>query len=148
VLAESGALQLKKELTDLSMLIRDTLAVFKAKTDNAGVSLTVETTDDLPWLDLDPGRIRQVASNLVANALRYIPADSLIRVRYRHAEKQALLEVQDMVPASRRMNFHTSSNVFTSRPTRAGWGWGWRLPGNWSKLTAGRSPPKAPPVRG
>ena len=97
-LAESGALKLKKEPTDLSMLIRDTLAAFQAQANAEGVSLTVETASDLPWLDLDPGRIRQVVSNLVANALRYTPAGGGIRVRYRQAEKQALLEVQDTGP--------------------------------------------------
>jgi signal transduction histidine kinase len=97
-LAESGTLKLKKEPTDLSMLIRDTLAGFQSQADSAGVSLTVETADDLPWLDLDPGRICQVLSNLVANALRYTPFGSEIRVRYRQADKQAQLDVQDSGP--------------------------------------------------
>ncbi len=90
-LAESGTLQLKKEPTDLSMLIHDTLVAFQAKADTAGVSLTVETADDLPWLELDPGRIRQVLSNLVANALRYTPSDGTICVHYQQAEEQAQL---------------------------------------------------------
>jgi len=97
-LAESGALQLRKEATDLAMLVRDTAAAFQAQMDKAGVSLTVETADDLPWLELDPGRIRQVLSNLVANALRYTPAGGTISVRYRQADGQALLEVQDTGP--------------------------------------------------
>ena len=97
-LAESGALQLKKEPADLSMLIRDTLASFQAQADAAGVTLTAEASSDLPWLDLDPGRIRQVLSNLVANALRYAPAGGTISVRYRQAEGQALLDVQDSGP--------------------------------------------------
>jgi len=97
-LAESGTLKLKKEPTDLSMLIRDTLAAFQSQADSVGVSLTVETADDLPWVDLDPGRIRQVLSNLVANALRYTPSGSEIHVRYRQADKQALMDVQDSGP--------------------------------------------------
>jgi len=97
-LTESGALVLKKEPTDFAMLIRDTLVAFQNQADSAGVSLAVETADDLPWIDLDPGRMRQVLSNLVANALRYAPAGSVIRVYYRQAEKQALLEVQDTGP--------------------------------------------------
>jgi signal transduction histidine kinase len=97
-LAESGALVLKKEPTDLAMLIRDTLAVFQNQAASAGVSLAVETRDDLPWVDLDPERMRQVLSNLVTNALRYAPTGSVIRVRYKQAEKQAQLEVQDTGP--------------------------------------------------
>ena len=94
-LAESGALQLKKEPTDLSMLIRDTQAAFRAQMDSAGVSLIIDTAEDVPWLDLDPGRIRQVLSNLVANALRYTPSGGTIYIHYRQAEKQAHLDVQD-----------------------------------------------------
>jgi signal transduction histidine kinase len=97
-LAESGALQLKKEPADLSMLIRDTLASFHAQADAAGVTLIAEASSDLPWLNLDPGRIRQVLSNLVANALRYAPAGSVISIRYRQTDGQALLDVQDSGP--------------------------------------------------
>jgi two-component system, OmpR family, sensor histidine kinase BaeS len=97
-LAESGALHLGKEATDLSMLIRDTMAAFQSKADTAGVSLTVETTGDLPWLELDPGRIRQVLSNLVANALRYTPPGGAIKVHYSQVEKIALIDVQDSGP--------------------------------------------------
>ena len=97
-LAESGALQLKKEPTDLAMLVRDTTAAFKAQIDNAGVSLINETTDDLPWVNIDPGRIRQVLTNLVANALRYTPSAGVIRVHYWQADGRALLKVQDSGP--------------------------------------------------
>ena len=97
-LAESGALHLRKEATDLSMLIRDTMAAFQSKADTAGVSLTVETTGELPWLELDPGRIRQVLSNLVANALRYTPPGGAIKVLYWQAENKALIDVQDSGP--------------------------------------------------
>jgi two-component system, OmpR family, sensor histidine kinase BaeS len=97
-LAESGALQLKKEPTDFSMLIRDTLIAFKAQADDMGVILTVEASEDLPWLNIDPGRIRQVLANLVANALRYTPPGGAIHVCYKQVENQALFEVQDTGP--------------------------------------------------
>jgi two-component system sensor histidine kinase BaeS len=97
-LAESGALQLKREPTDLAVLIRDALAAFQSQADAAGVSLTVEAAGDLPLLNLDPGRIRQVLSNLVANALRYTPSGGFIRLRCRQADGRARLEVQDSGP--------------------------------------------------
>lgn len=97
-LAESGALQLKTESTDLAMLIRDTLAVFQTQADSKSISLTVESAEDLAWVDLDPGRVRQVLINLLANALRYTPAGGTISIRYQQVDRQALLEVQDSGP--------------------------------------------------
>jgi two-component system sensor histidine kinase BaeS len=97
-LAESGAIQLKKEPVDLSMLIKDTLVAFKTQADTAGVALTFETADKLPWLNLDPGRIRQVLSNLVANALRYTPQGGTISIHYWQADGKATVEVQDTGP--------------------------------------------------
>ena len=46
----------------------------------AGVHLAAETAEDLPALDLDPIRIREVMSNLVANAIRHTPSDGSVRV--------------------------------------------------------------------
>ncbi len=43
-LAESGALQLKKEPTDMTVLIGDTVAAFRTEADEAGVSLEIQTS--------------------------------------------------------------------------------------------------------
>jgi signal transduction histidine kinase len=56
-LAESGALQLRKEPTDLALLLSDTGASFQPQARAAGITLTVETADNLPLLEIDPGRI-------------------------------------------------------------------------------------------
>jgi two-component system sensor histidine kinase BaeS len=97
-LAESGTIKLKIESVDLSMLAKETLAAFKSQADLTGVSLTYESVDDLPWVDIDPGRIRQVLSNLIANSLRYTPSGGIISVQYRHADGRAYLEVKDSGP--------------------------------------------------
>jgi two-component system sensor histidine kinase BaeS len=94
-LAESGALQLKKETTDLALLVRETVDSFRTQADAANMTLTVDTATDLPWLDLDPGRVRQVLTNLLANALRYTPTDGTVSVHYHQAQGQAVIEVQD-----------------------------------------------------
>jgi signal transduction histidine kinase len=97
-LAESGALKLRKEPTDLTMLVRDTLAAFQTQAEATGVALTVETAEDLPWLEIDPGRIRQVLSNLLANALRYTPAGGSIHVKVGMDASHILLKVADTGP--------------------------------------------------
>lgn len=95
-LAESGALQLRKEPTDMAMLIEDTRAAFQAQADLLGVMLVLDVAPDLPALDIDPGRMRQVLSNLVSNALHYTPAGGSIWIRSKvDGDRQLLLEVQD-----------------------------------------------------
>jgi signal transduction histidine kinase len=79
-LAEAGTLALHREPTDLTVLAQDACAGFEGLAREAGVGLRVEMADDLPLVDLDPIRIRQVLGNLVSNALRYAPKDSVIRV--------------------------------------------------------------------
>jgi signal transduction histidine kinase len=79
-LAESGALQLKKEPVDLTVLIGETVSAFRTQADAAGVKLYINSEPGQPLLDLDPGRIRQVLSNLIANALRYTPQAGSIQV--------------------------------------------------------------------
>jgi len=81
-LAESGALQLKKEPTDLALLIAETVSAFRTQADAAGVKIDLQAGPDALLLNLDPERIRQVLSNLIANALRYTPRDGAIHVHY------------------------------------------------------------------
>jgi len=81
-LAESSALQLQRQPTDLAALINETMAAFQAQAGAAGVRLAAELPEQAPLLSLDPLRLHEVLSNLIANALRYTPAGGEIRVRY------------------------------------------------------------------
>ena len=98
-LAESGALQLKKEPTDLTVLIGETVSAFRAQADAAGVKFDIQVDAGEQLLNLDPERIRQVLSNLIANALRYTPSGGSISIKYKiistSGSEQAELTVAD-----------------------------------------------------
>jgi signal transduction histidine kinase len=79
-LAESGTLELHRELTDMAVLIGEVLGAFRSTAEAAGISLSGQIVDDLPLIDIDPLRIREVLANLTSNALRHTPSGGSVRV--------------------------------------------------------------------
>ncbi len=93
-LAESGMLKLQREQTDVDVLLGEAVASFQTGADAANVELSL-STPDLPLLDIDPVRIREVLSNLIANALRYTPRGGRIQVTAVAAETGVAISVSD-----------------------------------------------------
>ena len=79
-LSEAGTLALHPEPTDPDILVADVVRSFEPAAAAAGVELTAAIDGDLPILDIDPVRIREVLANLVANALRHTPAGGRVAV--------------------------------------------------------------------
>ena len=77
---ESGTLALQKEATDLAILLNDTSASFAAEAAGRYIHLDVDAAADLPLVDIDPVRIREVLTNLVSNALRHTPEHGRVSV--------------------------------------------------------------------
>jgi len=98
-LAESGALTLRKEPVALATVASETTAGFRGQADASGVALYTDLATDLPVLNLDPARLREVLENLLANALRHTSAGGQVRVRcYQEGEAAAasvVLAVED-----------------------------------------------------
>ena len=80
-LAESGALQLHREATDLALLTSETLAAYRPQIEAAGTTLNLIAADGIPPINVDPLRFREVLTNLIANALRYTPSGETIEVQ-------------------------------------------------------------------
>jgi two-component system OmpR family sensor kinase/two-component system sensor histidine kinase BaeS len=69
--AERGSLALRKEPTDLGALVHDAAAAFATEAAARQVAISVEDHVELPPVEIDPARIREVMTNLVSNALRH-----------------------------------------------------------------------------
>src|SRR6188508_636492 len=77
-LSEAGALRLYREPTDLEALLTEVVASHRATADEIGVQLDLEVSDHLAPISVDSARVRQVVTNLVANAMRFTPAGGRI----------------------------------------------------------------------
>jgi two-component system sensor histidine kinase BaeS len=97
-LAEAGTLPIHPEPTDVAVLCADVCSSFESLAAEHAVRLELSAPDDLPLVELDPLRIRQVIGNLVANALRYAPADSAVTIDARFIGDGVEIRVTDRGP--------------------------------------------------
>jgi len=95
---EGGTLTLQLEPTDLGALAEDAVARFRPTADTQQVRLTAHVGEDVPRLDLDPVRIREVLANLVSNAVRFTPSGGDVRVGVAAAASGVELTVSDSGP--------------------------------------------------
>ena len=97
-LSEAGTLTLHREPTDPDVLVDEVVRSFEAAAGTAGVTVTAEVPDDLPILDVDPVRLREVLANLVANAIRHTPAGGSVVIRGSVTGDRLVLRVADTGP--------------------------------------------------
>src|SRR5215208_2608910 len=100
-LAESGALRLKREPTNLAELIRDTISNFEAQAKEKEIRFSI-SLQDIEEAHIDPQRVREVLNNLLSNALRYTSPEGEVDVRLTEAgsvvERSIIISVQDTGP--------------------------------------------------
>ena len=123
-LAETGALKLEREPTDLGSLTAETVASFQGEAGDAGVTLVAEVEPHLPAVHVDAVRIRQVLENLVVNALHYTPRSGEIRVTCRAGpgaagDRGVVVSVRDTGPGISREDLpHVFDRFYKSRDSR------------------------------
>jgi len=122
-LAESGALQLKHESTDIAALVRETASAFQSQADAADVMINLSLNNIMISPEIDPERIRQVLANLISNALRYSPRGSSIKIDLTEsdlsAERRVLISVEDSGPGIASEDLpHVFDRFYKSRDSR------------------------------
>jgi len=94
-LAEAGQLTLERMPTNLRTLADRMLERFSAQAAAAGVSLSLDAPAHLPNIPIDPGRVEQIITNLLSNALRYTPTGGQIRLGLGEGAEALALTVRD-----------------------------------------------------
>ncbi len=94
-LAEAGQLPLVWEPVDVTELLADVSTSFSGQAEAAGIALRVEPAPDLPTITGDVGRLDQVLSNLMANALRHTSAGGTITLQAKPTPDGIRIVVRD-----------------------------------------------------
>ncbi|MDL2355474.1 MAG: response regulator [Pseudomonadota bacterium] len=93
--AMSGKILLARQPLEVAALVNACLDTFKATGRTANYLLTTDLTPG--WVDGDPTRLEQIATNLIDNALKYTPAGGTIDISVGADEQrdQMVLTVRD-----------------------------------------------------
>jgi len=78
--AESGKLELQEEPTDLNDVMDATLRMCQLKADESRVEIEYSGDETGAYVLVDPRLIRQVALNLVSNAVKFTPAGGQVKI--------------------------------------------------------------------
>lgn len=91
--AMSGKILLARKPVDLASLVGACLDTFRATGRTGGYRINVDLEQN--WVDGDPTRLEQVATNLIDNALKYTPAGGTIDITIALEGDDVLLTVRD-----------------------------------------------------
>jgi two-component system sensor histidine kinase BaeS len=95
---EAGALPLRRERLDWMALCRNTTRRFAPRLAEAGLTLAWTGDSEASWVLADGRRLEQVIENLLANALRYVPAGGHLSLGLDRAGGRYRLSVSDDGP--------------------------------------------------
>jgi two-component system OmpR family sensor kinase/two-component system sensor histidine kinase BaeS len=96
-LVEAGQLSLNREPVDVAELLADIGTSFGGQAEAAGIELRVETRTNLSSTSItaDIGRLNQVLSNLMINALRHTPQHGVVTLRAESGPDTVCITVSD-----------------------------------------------------
>lgn len=98
-LAESGQLPMVRTPVAVQDLLSDVIVSFEGQAETNGIDLQItgstDASDDALLIDADAGRLNQVLSNLVVNALRHTPTGGAITLMAQRQDAFARITVAD-----------------------------------------------------
>jgi len=99
-LADAGELTMSLQIIEPERLLREVASLYQYQTQRKNITLDLDIAAPLSTIEVDPGRMTQVLTNILDNALRHTPEGGKIILSAKHAnaDDQVELAVQDNGP--------------------------------------------------
>ncbi|MEN6375909.1 MAG: ATP-binding protein [Smithella sp.] len=116
-------LQLKREKTNFSDLIQYTLGLIAADAKKNGVDITTDMAPDLPLVEVDPDKVKQVMLNIFLNSLAAMKDSGSLKIRLAPGANSVDVIVSDTGTGIEKADLpHIYDPYFTSKPAGTGLG--------------------------
>jgi signal transduction histidine kinase len=97
-LADAGELTISLQTVEPGRLLKEVAALYQYQMQRKDINLGLDIASPIPDIEVDPGRMTQVLTNILDNALRYTPEGGRILLSAREAGNHVELAVQDSGP--------------------------------------------------
>jgi signal transduction histidine kinase len=111
-LADAGELRIIPQEVAPQKLLNDLQATYQHRAGQKNVNISVEATSEIPILSIDPGRMTQVLSNILENALHHTPEGGQIVLATKSVQDGVELSIQDSGPGISDEDVHRIFNRF------------------------------------
>ncbi|MCP4139903.1 MAG: GAF domain-containing sensor histidine kinase [Chloroflexi bacterium] len=92
---ESGRVHFKYEIFSVEKLFSECREIMQSKADEMEIKIELDLQDDLPKLEADPNKMKQVVLNLLSNAIKYNLPEGTVTLRASANDEEMRLTVQD-----------------------------------------------------
>jgi len=93
--AQAGQIKLAPEIVELHNLIDQCVSITEATKKHPGLQLTTQLDSSVREVVADPLRLKQILLNLMSNAVKYSPDNSVVRVQLQKDGEDILISVRD-----------------------------------------------------
>ena len=97
-LADAGELTITLQTIEPGRLLKEVVSLYQYQTQRKNISLDLEIASPLSTVEVDPGRMTQVLTNILDNALRHTPEGGRILLSARETNHQIEITIQDSGP--------------------------------------------------
>lgn len=97
-LIDTGRFTVTRELSDAALLVDEARTLFEPLARDKSVRLDCQVAEDLPQIRIDRDRMQQALSNLLGNALKFVPPGGRIGLAAERAGDQVRISVSDNGP--------------------------------------------------
>ena len=126
---QTGTFTMNRQLASLSDIVRSEVALLKVVAKQHTITLSVHIDEDVPTLDIDAEKLRQVIMNMIDNAIFYSKERTTVKVSLCCDTHEVVFTVEDQgigVPKAEQSGvfgkFFRASNARKRRPDGTGVG--------------------------
>lgn len=97
-LADAGELSMQLQTVEPQRLVNEVASLYQYQSERKNITFSLDVAPHLPTIEVDPGRMTQVLTNILDNAIRHTPEGGTILLSAHALNDQVELAIHDSGP--------------------------------------------------